>query len=98
MLTQGRQDELKTIVSNLSYTQAKSSIWKIVSNLVLAGKVYYIWQERNWRTFKQKKRTVDQVLKMITENVKLRLMSFKRALMMLQLENGMDRRMGNIVK
>ncbi|GJY01075.1 hypothetical protein Tco_0359227 [Tanacetum coccineum] len=76
MMTQGRQDELKTIVSNLSHTQAKSSIWKIVSNLVLAGKVYYIWQERNWRTFKQKKRTVDQVLKMITENVKLRPMIF----------------------
>ncbi|GKB67000.1 RNA-directed DNA polymerase, eukaryota, reverse transcriptase zinc-binding domain protein [Tanacetum coccineum] len=33
--------------------------------------------ERNWRIFKQEKRTVEQIVKIITENVKMRLMSFK---------------------
>ncbi|GJY85266.1 retrotransposon protein, putative, ty1-copia subclass [Tanacetum coccineum] len=39
--------------------------------------VYFIWQERNWRMFKKERRFVEQILKFITENVKLSLMSFK---------------------
>ncbi|GKA26637.1 RNA-directed DNA polymerase, eukaryota, reverse transcriptase zinc-binding domain protein [Tanacetum coccineum] len=38
---------------------------------------YFIWQERNRRLFKQEKRYVEQILKIITNNVRVKLMSFK---------------------
>ncbi|GKD71397.1 hypothetical protein Tco_1325487, partial [Tanacetum coccineum] len=70
-------NDLKSIVTLLSQTKAKRNLRKVVNRLVLAAVVYYIWQERNWRIFKQEKRIVDQIQKIITENVKMRLMSFK---------------------
>ncbi|GJS74195.1 reverse transcriptase zinc-binding domain-containing protein [Tanacetum coccineum] len=77
MESMSNQDDLKSIVNHLSHTHAKSSIWKVVNRLVLAAVVYYIWQERNWRIFKQERRIVEKILMIITDNVKMRLVSFK---------------------
>ncbi|GKD09550.1 RNA-directed DNA polymerase, eukaryota, reverse transcriptase zinc-binding domain protein [Tanacetum coccineum] len=69
--------ELKHIVMDFSQSKAKRNLGKVINRLVLAAAVYYIWQERNWRIFKQEKRSVEQMLKIIIENVKMRIMSFK---------------------
>ncbi|GJR12750.1 RNA-directed DNA polymerase, eukaryota, reverse transcriptase zinc-binding domain protein [Tanacetum coccineum] len=58
-------------------SKAKRNLGKVINRLVLAAAVYYIWQDRNWKIFKHEKRNVEQILKIITENVKMRLMSFK---------------------
>ncbi|GKB34620.1 hypothetical protein Tco_0879562 [Tanacetum coccineum] len=69
--------ELKHIVMDFSQSKDKRNLGKVINRLVLAAAVYYIWQERNWRIFKQEKRSVEQMLKIIIENVKMRIMSFK---------------------
>ncbi|GKE03749.1 RNA-directed DNA polymerase, eukaryota, reverse transcriptase zinc-binding domain protein [Tanacetum coccineum] len=70
-------NELKNIVMFLSQAKAKRNLGKVINRLALAAAVYYIWQDRNWKIFKHEKRNVEQILKIITENVKMRLMSFK---------------------
>ncbi|GJR65770.1 RNA-directed DNA polymerase, eukaryota, reverse transcriptase zinc-binding domain protein [Tanacetum coccineum] len=59
------------------WEKLKDKMGNVRSNNVFEIHLYYIWQERNWRIFKKEERTVEQMLKIITENVKMRLMSFK---------------------
>nr|GEU33545.1 hypothetical protein [Tanacetum cinerariifolium] len=54
----------------------------IISKLVVAACAYFIWQERNSRLFKKKKRLVKQVVDCIYVSVRLKLLScrFKRTI------------------
>ncbi|XP_022003106.1 uncharacterized protein LOC110900527 [Helianthus annuus] len=49
----------------------------VVCKLLIAASSYYIGQERNNRIFKNHKRTVDQVVEVIKNSVRLRLMGFR---------------------
>ncbi|GJS49063.1 hypothetical protein Tco_0599184 [Tanacetum coccineum] len=53
----------------------------VIAKLVLAASVYFIWQERNGRLFKNNKRTVKQVIDYIFSSVRLKLLSccFKKS-------------------
>ncbi|GJW71500.1 RNA-directed DNA polymerase, eukaryota, reverse transcriptase zinc-binding domain protein [Tanacetum coccineum] len=70
-------NELENIVKMLSQVKSRKCLRSVVNKLALVAVVYYIWQERNWRIFKQDERIVDQMLKTINENVTMRLMSLK---------------------
>jgi len=52
----------------------------IIAKLILAASVYFLWQERNTRIFKQQKRSVQQLIESIVTMVRLKLLScrFKR--------------------
>ena len=41
--------------------------------LTLSASVYFIWQERNFRLFRKRRRTVDEVVKVIKETILLRI-------------------------
>ncbi|XP_071695534.1 uncharacterized protein [Rutidosis leptorrhynchoides] len=49
----------------------------IVVKLLFTATIYSVWQERNNRLFKKKKRSVDQVYKDIYATVRLKLMTIK---------------------
>ncbi|XP_022039947.1 uncharacterized protein LOC118486663 [Helianthus annuus] len=49
----------------------------VICKLLIAASSYYIWQERNNRMFKNHKRTVAQVIVVIKNSVRLRLMGFR---------------------
>ncbi|GJY85462.1 RNA-directed DNA polymerase, eukaryota, reverse transcriptase zinc-binding domain protein [Tanacetum coccineum] len=49
----------------------------IVRRLCLAASVYFIWQERNSRNFRNEKRKVDMIFKALCDTIKLRLYSLK---------------------
>ncbi|GJW93328.1 hypothetical protein Tco_0173000 [Tanacetum coccineum] len=53
----------------------------VIAKLVLAASAYFIWQERNERLFKNKKRTAKQVIDCIFSSVRLKLLScrFKKS-------------------
>ena len=71
------RDELRDTVSCLATKPFKNSIWSVINRLVSAATVYFIWQERNLKLFRNESRT-DEVLRMIiTESVKSQLMSLK---------------------
>nr|GEU73608.1 hypothetical protein [Tanacetum cinerariifolium] len=58
----------------ISFSKRKSPK-SVIAKLVLAASAYFIWQERNWRMFKNNKRTVQQVRECIYSTVRLKLLS-----------------------
>ncbi|XP_021979893.1 uncharacterized protein LOC110876017 [Helianthus annuus] len=66
--------------SLLSWADQHSSSKKadnVVYKLLITASSYYIWQERNNRMFKNHKRTVTQVIEVIKNSVRLRIMGFR---------------------
>nr|XP_043626128.1 uncharacterized protein LOC122597618 [Erigeron canadensis] len=55
----------------------KKSAKTIIAKQVLPAATYYVWQERNTRLFKKEKRPTQQLIKVIEETVRLKLMSFR---------------------
>nr|GEU40392.1 retrovirus-related Pol polyprotein from transposon 17.6 [Tanacetum cinerariifolium] len=58
----------------ISFSKRKSPK-SVIAKLVLAASAYFIWQERNWRMFKNNKRTMQQVRECIYSTVRLKLLS-----------------------
>ncbi|GJS51247.1 hypothetical protein Tco_0624609 [Tanacetum coccineum] len=72
---------LNSIISYLSPITQRRSTRCVIANLVVAASAYFIWQERNWRLFKNKKRSATHVIKSIMSLVRLKLLScrFKKS-------------------
>ncbi|OIT04403.1 hypothetical protein A4A49_65235, partial [Nicotiana attenuata] len=58
-------DELDWAVVNYNGKNPEAELYR----MVLAGGVYYVWQERNQRVFMNKKRDVDTIIKIIVRDV-----------------------------
>lgn len=66
-----------SIVYEMADNPCGNSIWSVVRRLGLAACVYFIWQERNRRIFKDEKRDWKVVLERIVDTVRLKMMSLK---------------------
>ncbi|GJX79146.1 RNA-directed DNA polymerase, eukaryota, reverse transcriptase zinc-binding domain protein [Tanacetum coccineum] len=75
MQFQGNANVWGDIIDELADKPNNSIIWSIVRRLCLTGVVYAIWKERNNRVFRDEECSWEVTLKMICENVRLRLMS-----------------------
>ncbi|GJZ03831.1 hypothetical protein Tco_0537106 [Tanacetum coccineum] len=75
------QPSLDMIVKFLIPMAKRRKSKSVVSKLVIAASIYYIWHKRNDRLFNNSKRSVDQVLKNIMSSIRLKLMScrFKKS-------------------
>ncbi|GKD14790.1 RNA-directed DNA polymerase, eukaryota, reverse transcriptase zinc-binding domain protein [Tanacetum coccineum] len=62
-------DEMKALPAN--------NIWSIVRRLVCCASVYYIWQERNNRLFKNEKRDNNTILNTAKETLGMKLIGIK---------------------
>ncbi|GKF05861.1 hypothetical protein Tco_0036529, partial [Tanacetum coccineum] len=51
------------------------SIWSILQRLLIGASIYFLWQERNIRMFQDKARSVDTLVDLIKDTVRLRVMS-----------------------
>ncbi|GKA65914.1 zinc knuckle CX2CX4HX4C containing protein [Tanacetum coccineum] len=71
---------LDDIVAFLIPVAKMKSIRSVVCKLVFSAACYFLWQERNYRIFKKKKRSKDKILELIKSNVRLKLLtcSFKK--------------------
>lgn len=65
------------IISCIVNRPAKNTIWSVIQRLVLGASVYFIWQERNMRLFDGHSRTMDELFKIVVENVRFRIMGLK---------------------
>ena len=65
------------IVSGISIKTANNSIWSIVQRLVFGVAVYYIWQERNFRIFRNDFRSEEIVFRIIVDTVRHKLMGLR---------------------
>ena len=68
---------LEAIVNYLVPISKKRSARSVIAKLVVAACSYFIWQERNHRLFKKRKRSKEQVLELIMSTVRLKLLSFR---------------------
>ena len=66
----------KEIIDEFSRLKANMNIWSVVRRIVLGASVYFVWQERNSRIFKNNERSVDTLVQNIMESIKGRIMSF----------------------
>ncbi|GJV94173.1 hypothetical protein Tco_1541986 [Tanacetum coccineum] len=71
---------LDSIVDMLIPISKKKSARSVIAKLVFAASSYFIWQERNSRLFKNKRRCKDQLIEVIMTMVRLKLLTcrFKR--------------------
>ena len=66
----------KSIIDEFSKLKANRSIWSTMRRLVLGATVYFVWQERNARLFKDKERSAETLVQNIMDSIKWRIMSF----------------------
>lgn len=65
-------------IVNVLRPQAHRNLgWNIVGKLTLGGEVYFVWHERNLRLFKKGARAYKQLVKIIVNLVRLRIMSMR---------------------
>ncbi|GKC97534.1 hypothetical protein Tco_1167809 [Tanacetum coccineum] len=67
--------ELNSIVDFLIPSAKLRSARSVIAKLIFAASCYFIWQERNERLFRKKKRSHDQVIDVIKSNVSLKLLT-----------------------
>nr|GEW88301.1 hypothetical protein [Tanacetum cinerariifolium] len=66
---------LEDIVICLVPISKKRSARSVIAKLVFAACSYFTWQERNYRLFKKRKRSKEQVLELIMSSIRLKLLS-----------------------
>ncbi|XP_071696401.1 uncharacterized protein [Rutidosis leptorrhynchoides] len=77
LIFRGLPNLLSQAVQVLSQYPHTNNIWCILNRLVLAACVYYIWQERNHRVFKDVKRSANVLSDMIFNYVQMKMLTFK---------------------
>ncbi|GJW97776.1 hypothetical protein Tco_0179584 [Tanacetum coccineum] len=66
---------LNAIVDAIIARPKRRSVRGIIARLVFAASTYFIWQERNYRLFKNQRRTHNQLIECIKSTVRLKLLT-----------------------
>ncbi|GKD30933.1 RNA-directed DNA polymerase, eukaryota, reverse transcriptase zinc-binding domain protein [Tanacetum coccineum] len=73
----GSLSKLEDLINELAGRHVEIKFGNVIDKLILAATVYYVWQERNRRIFKDEKRTVDKLCKIIKDYVRCKLVSIQ---------------------
>ncbi|XP_071714705.1 uncharacterized protein [Rutidosis leptorrhynchoides] len=71
LLYRGLPNKFHEVVSRLMIFPSSKKIWNVVNRLIVAVLVYFVWQERNLRLFKNRKRNEEDICKMVVDYMKL---------------------------
>ncbi|GKC19715.1 hypothetical protein Tco_1021865 [Tanacetum coccineum] len=63
------------VVDSMVGRCGKNNIGNVVDKLILAASMYFIWQERNFRLFKNESRSEDVLINIIYDSVRSKLMT-----------------------
>nr|KAJ0211180.1 hypothetical protein LSAT_V11C400156810 [Lactuca sativa] len=63
------------IIMELQYSLKKKSINNFIRKIALAASIYHIWNERNKRLFGKQSNSVENVVKIISEDIRLKIFS-----------------------
>ena len=69
--------EWKDLVNWYTRLYNGNTIGSVTRRIGLAACVYFIWQERNWRLFREQKRSISELYEQFYEIVRMRLLSLK---------------------
>ncbi|XP_071708751.1 uncharacterized protein [Rutidosis leptorrhynchoides] len=77
LLFKGLPNDLQRIMVMLSGYPYSKNIWNVINRIVIAAMVYYVWQERNYRIFKGRKRSELELKGIIEQFVRFKLLTLK---------------------
>ncbi|XP_071715263.1 uncharacterized protein [Rutidosis leptorrhynchoides] len=77
LLYRGLPNKFHEVVSCLMIFSSSKQIWNVVNRLMMAATVYFVWQERNWRLFKNKKINEEDLCNLVMDYMKVKLLTFK---------------------
>ncbi|GJV12806.1 hypothetical protein Tco_1354347 [Tanacetum coccineum] len=77
MLNVRLSDSWELIINDMIALPMNNNIWSIIRRLVIAAAVYYVWQERNDRLFKNEKRKSETIISTVKESIRLKLMGMR---------------------
>ncbi|XP_071687187.1 uncharacterized protein [Rutidosis leptorrhynchoides] len=77
IIFKGIPNSLPEIMNELAKFPVSNHIWSIINRWVVAACVYFIWQERNFRMFRNEERKEDVICSVIVNFVQCKLMSIK---------------------
>ncbi|XP_071738880.1 F-box/FBD/LRR-repeat protein At1g13570-like [Rutidosis leptorrhynchoides] len=77
LIFRGIPDQFNGIVQVLSQYPLTNNIWNILNRIAFAACVYFVWQESNYRCFKNKKRSADVLGGVVQNFIRLKLVSMK---------------------
>ena len=72
-----QNEEWNSIITYIAAMGCTNNIWSVIRRLCLGAMVYFIWQERNFRTFRDETRDSKTVCRIICESVRMKIMSLK---------------------
>lgn len=62
-----------SVISGITCRPAINRIWSVIQRLVFSAAIYFIWQERNFRIYRQSNRHEDCIFDIICETVRFKL-------------------------
>ncbi|XP_071727568.1 uncharacterized protein [Rutidosis leptorrhynchoides] len=77
LLFRGLPNQFSGILQCLAKYPYSNNIWNIMNRIVFAACVYFVWQERNYRIFKYRRRSIDNLVQVIQDYIRLKLVSLK---------------------
>ncbi|PWA61034.1 reverse transcriptase zinc-binding domain-containing protein [Artemisia annua] len=66
-------NNLSGIIYGLSIRPANNTIWSVIQRLLFGVAIYFVWQERNFRIYQQKERSVNCLFDHIVDTVRLKI-------------------------
>ncbi|XP_071704788.1 uncharacterized protein [Rutidosis leptorrhynchoides] len=76
LIWRGLPNNVFSIVDLLAKSTQRNKIWGVINRITLAATVYHIWQERNSRIFKGRKRGEMEIANCIIADIQLKLTTF----------------------
>ncbi|XP_071700677.1 uncharacterized protein [Rutidosis leptorrhynchoides] len=73
LLFKGLPDKLQNVVNSLAEFPFRNQIWDIINRLSVTAAVYHIWNERNCRMFRGRRRSEMNLIMVIIDGIKLKL-------------------------
>ncbi|GJU26824.1 RNA-directed DNA polymerase, eukaryota, reverse transcriptase zinc-binding domain protein [Tanacetum coccineum] len=73
----GKLNHLNDIVAAIANGKGANNITNVINKLLLAATIYFLWQERNKRIFKDECRNEEELCKIIKGAIKSKLMSLR---------------------
>ncbi|XP_071689250.1 uncharacterized protein [Rutidosis leptorrhynchoides] len=77
LLFRGLPGDIQEIINILARYPFRSQIWDVINRITLAATAYQLWQERNCRVFKGKRRNEREVLKLIEVGIMMKLAALR---------------------
>ncbi|XP_071740667.1 uncharacterized protein [Rutidosis leptorrhynchoides] len=75
LLFKGLPGDIQGIINTLARYPFRNQIWDVINRITVAAVAYHVWQERNNRIFKGKRRNANEVLMIVEDGIRMKLAS-----------------------